>query len=556
MLRPADAAGNVGFEDLQRSVYVVLAYNDLDKMAGNFGFKEGELKTDAVTRMKAYKGVPLGQNEVERLHVLARGGYVYLSMSEPLLRRVRAVPLLSGTLSPAQKQAFSAADVLVLVKPEVLGGETNELVNLANAEIGKLADPHEKETVKQFVQALAAVRHALIGFRVDNGLGISLLTDFGKDAKEARPFLESLRGSGIADLTSLPEGRAIFAQAFAGDGSKSAVIARILTNFALKNLLESRQITSATDRAAFVSVFGEVWQRLQGSRVAIYLTRDESKLGLFSLVAILDTNDAADLVAELRTLARMAEGKLDLTKKAGEGGVDIVQLIKDLSSEKYQVRASATTRLRLLGEPALAYLERTAANPPDLETSRRAELLIREISAVAAERRKELLTKDLPRFVRPSFSFVAKAETRAGHRVDVVHVKLADKDQVYSKQLQQLFGPDWDKIRLAVHKKQVVALLGSEVELFDQALANLKDGKPGLAASKLAQKAASAQASRPSAAFYVSVESLLGLLNARSRRLEPERLSSLILSADDDTLGLDMFLPIPDIKAINKVRQP
>src|SRR5262249_17914245 len=41
MLRPADAAGNVGFEDLQRSVYVVLAYNDLDKMAGNFGFKEG-----------------------------------------------------------------------------------------------------------------------------------------------------------------------------------------------------------------------------------------------------------------------------------------------------------------------------------------------------------------------------------------------------------------------------------------------------------------------------------------------------------------------------------
>src|SRR5207237_3412695 len=141
-----------------------------------------------------------------------------------------------------------------------------------------------------------------------------------------------------------------------------------------------------------------------------YLTSDESKLGLFSLVAILDTQDAEKFLAEMRTLAKIADGTLDLTKETATPAIDMVQLVKDLSAAKYQVRASATTRLRLVGEPALSYLEKAAANPPDLETARRAQLLVKEISAVAAERRKELLAKDLPTYVRPTFPFTHKAE--------------------------------------------------------------------------------------------------------------------------------------------------
>ena len=50
--------------------------------------------------------------------------------------------------------------------------------------------------------------------------------------------------------------------------------------------------------------------------------------------------------------------------------------------------------------------------------------------------------------------------------------------------MQQLLGPEWDKVRLVLAGNQIVVLLGSEVELFDAALTNVKDGKPGLAASK------------------------------------------------------------------------
>ncbi len=282
----------------------------------------------------------------------------------------------------------------------------------------------------------------------------------------------------------------------------------------MKQFLENRQITSATDRPAFVGVFDEVWQRLQASRVGIYLTRDESKSGLFSIVAILDTQDAKTFLASMRTLAKIADGTLDLTKTVAGEEINIDQWIKDLSSEKYQVRASATTRLRLLGEPALAYLEKAAATPPDLETSRCAQLLIREISAVAAERRKELLTKDLPRYVRPTFTFVTQAETRGGLPIDIVHVKLQNKDQLASGQMKQLFGPDWDKLRLAVHGQQVVVLLGSELDLFEAALTNLKEAKDGLASSNLTAGYDKARPKNATSIFYLSLNNMLALVRA------------------------------------------
>ena len=160
---------------------------------------------------------------------------------------------------------------------------------------------------------------------------------------------------------------------------------------------------------------------------------------------------------------------------------------------------------------------KAAANPPDLETARRAQLLIKEIRAVVAERRRELLAKDLPRFVHPTFAFVAGAEQRAGMPVDIIHIKLAEKDRLAAGPMAQLFGPDWDKLRLAVHGQHVAVLLGSDLDLLDAALVNLKEGKAGLAGSKTLEGFAKLQANQAAAAFHVSVDRLLGLVNARRR---------------------------------------
>src|SRR5207253_11393131 len=137
---------------------------------------------------------------------------------------------------------------------------------------------------------------------------------------------------------------------------------------------------------------------------------DESKLGLFSMVAILDVLDAPQFIADMRVLSKMAEGKLDPSTKNTEETIDVPKLASDLGSDVYRVREAATTRLRLLGEPALPYLEKVLESA-DLETSRRAKRLKQQIGAVAAERRKELLVKDPSKMIHPQLAFVPQAET-------------------------------------------------------------------------------------------------------------------------------------------------
>ena len=544
LLRPEDAKNAVGLGDLEESLYGVFAFTDLDEMAGNFGFAKGDLKLDQITKVKL-ANPPFGR------YVLARGKHIYLAMKEAPLARLRKAPTVGADLSKERRRTFDATDVVVHLSTRAMDQDWLALIKTIETEFDKVDDPQEKKQVAGFLKALESLRYGLIGVRVDQGLALHFLTAFPKERNdEVQEFLKTFRTQGEASLKGLPEGRVVAAQTYVGAGGKNALFARVFFNFLLKNLLETKQITSALDRPAFVGVFSEVWQRLEGSRIAAYLTQDESKRGLFSLVAILDAQDAQKFLGEMRTLARIADGTLDPVKQ-GEGAIDIPALIKDLSDNKYAVRASATTRLRLIGEPALAHLAKVLLDPPDLETSRRAQLLHKEISAVAAQRRKELLASDLPRYVRPTFAWVAKAETRAGLPVDIVHIKLSERDQPAAKQMQQFFGPEWDRMRLTVIGRQVIVLLGSEVELLDAALTNVKEGRAGLAASKVLGKM---PASGATASFHLSVETLVGLVTAQQRPVVPARLTSFALTVQESGLQVDLFVPTADVKVMGKER--
>ena len=361
LLRPDNVATPVGMDDLNNSLYIALAFTDLDKMAGNFGFAKEELKRNALAKVKV-------ANSNFAQFVLAQGNHLFLAATAAPLERLRNVQSLKSALSAEQRRTFADKDVLLHINPKALGVETTELANALAEELGKTADPQEKESGAQLMKALASLRFALGGMRVDQGLALTLLTDFpaDKDAP-ARTFLAGLRGTGSADLKGLPQGNVLAAQAYAGNSAKNAILARTVVNLLLRDVLEAKHITSPTDRPAFAGVFNEVWQRLRGSRTAVYLVPPEKQLGMFSAIAILDTDDSTKFLADLRTLAKIADGTLDLTQKTPIPEMDFEQLIKDLSAGKYQVRASATLRLRLVGEPALPYLEKAAANPPDLE---------------------------------------------------------------------------------------------------------------------------------------------------------------------------------------------
>src|SRR5205823_12317845 len=125
----------------------------------------------------------------------------------------------------------------------------------------------------------------------------------------------------------------------------------------------------------------------------------------------------------------------------------INKLIEDLGARRFQVRDSATAKLLLAGEQVLPYLEK-GIKSKDLETSRRCERIEGEIVQAAEDRRKELLSGNLTRTVKPSFVFLEKMEKLEGFEFYNLGVKLKKDDAAIAPQLRQLMGPDWARVRL------------------------------------------------------------------------------------------------------------
>jgi hypothetical protein len=536
--------------NIEQLLVAVVPFKDRDRIAANFGFKEGALKPDQLAKGK---GENFGQ------FFYARGKHLIFGNNEKAVASVAKGKPLGAELPAGRRKSLNESDLLLHVNPPSLGKEWKDFLTQMEASLGKSGEKEEQNLIRLYMKGLAEIRHGFAAVRLDGGVGISFLAMFPREGKgAAQQFLKLVAGGGSpSKLDGLPQGNILACGAAGGDGSKNALVAKVFLNTLLLYAGDNMRVLTAPERASYVGVFTEVWQRLRGSRVALYQNRDARRLGHFSLVAILDTDNADKFITDMKELAHIAEGKsIDLTtaKARDIEGAKIEAMVRDLGNRRFRVRQAATTKLRLLGEPALAYLDK-AIRSDDLEVSRRARDLRDQIEQATAQRRKDLLSKDLPKLVKPTYVFVARAETRGGCKVHIVNAKLTGKDVEVAPQLKELFGPDWDKIRLAVRGKQVVALVGSDVALLDEALANLKDSKPGLAASK--GLTAFARQIHPDRRFeaHFSLERFLVLMkgpqnNQPADQKEDQPLTSLALTLEPDHVQLDVRVATTDIKAM------
>src|SRR5262249_20327827 len=125
-------------------------------------------------------------------------------------------------------------------------------------------------------------------------------------------------------LHGLPDGNVIFAQASSGDASNEKLLAKALFSFLLEDLLIREKLVAQVDRLQYLGIFHEVWSRLEGHRIAVYQNANESKEGLFTAIAVLDTSDAPAFLKEMQTLAKMATAdSLDWSKKEVQEEIDI-----------------------------------------------------------------------------------------------------------------------------------------------------------------------------------------------------------------------------------------
>jgi hypothetical protein len=110
-------------------------------------------------------------------------------------------------------------------------------------------------------------------------------------------------------------------------------------------------------------------------------------------------------------------------------------------------------------------------------------------------------------------------------------------------------------VRLAVHGKQVVVLLGSDVALLDEALANLKDDKAGLAARKELSAFHRQAGVERKIELHVSVERFLALVSDPALVPGPlakvgTGLSSFALGVAPNDVRLDLWVPARELRVI------
>src|SRR5262249_56836567 len=124
----------------------------------------------------------------------------------------------------------------------------------------------------------------------------------------------------------------------------------------------------------------------------------------------------------------------------------------------------------------------------------------------------------------------------------------------FSAALKDFFGPEWDRLRLAVTGKQVIVLFGSELALLDQAVGNVRAGNPGLERS--AAIAEFRKRADPGRRLELHLalgrgQALLAPADGLPKDFKPGgKCSSVSLRTGQAELGVDLWVPaeaVPDV---------
>jgi hypothetical protein len=492
--------------------------------------------------------------------LVVRGNYLCLGLSDAPLKRLTNESL---AVSADEKKQFGDSDLLLYLGKRAWPMLWGDYLTRLDGYFGRRKDEEERKVGRQFIKGLRATEHSFIGARVDDGVRLksNMVFDVKKD-KDASAMLEMLKaGTNRSSVKGLPDGRALAALGWAGDGSKAGILTKLFFDVFLEGPLPGQlndlPIFASTDYPSVVAVTHNLSQQLKGVRVGLYHNLNEKELGLFSAVAIIDTADGPAFLKEIRTLSKIANlTEADLKLPETQKFVDLEKLANDLNSGMYTVRQSAATRLLLIGSPALPHLQKVIDKPASLEQKRRAEGIKTDIDRAAEQGRKDLLMpKEMPRTLRANFAIALNVEKRSGTPIDVLKMSFNTKNEALLKQVQQLLGPNWDKLRLALVGDQLIVFMGSDVAMLDQTIANLKAGKNGLDGSKLFAGFDKRADKSRTVEMHGSAQGFLGLLASEWKLpaklfRDPPMLTSFAISFETDRLLIDLWVPTRELRTM------
>ncbi len=535
---------------------IVFSPSNFAEVAKRYGVSQQELESGKVIRSRKSPGqrnfvLPSGNP-----FVLGRDKQMYLIATKLLGKTITQSKSLRTTFTKRQIEFCEDADILLSYNPTKTGftmigrGLSRDLKKQAKQE--KL--PQMKQTLLQSAKLIEAVNLVLARAQVNDGVNVRFSASFDqKSKKAAREFLELLRaGKSPSSVAYLPKGNVLVAQAFRANGVAAAMILPRLGKEFWIGWFSPRGLFSRADLPIFEGVFEEVVGRLQGFRTGLYLTDDPDK-GLVSGIAILKPENAQKFLSAMKEIAQIADGSnLKLKKQKTEKGLDVDQLIQDLSSPRYRRRASARLKLQLLGSKAVPYLKK-ATKSTDPETARVARQMLENIEDRLELARRQFKGQNPLKKIRTTLALIPNVEERLGYQVSVLRLKLANANTMVTKQLVSFLGPEWENIRLAVHENKIVMLVGSDTKLFDQTLRNLKEDNRGLATEKSLARFSKLTKNDRHFELHISAPNLSRLSGRKPRNRtaivnNPFPLTSGSLGLGTEHLQLDIRVPVEEIR--------
>jgi hypothetical protein len=445
-----------------------------------------------IEKLKSGKSIATEKNG-KRFHRLV-DGYVYISMYEGLFKFTQKRGNLTKQLPASRVKALKDSDVLAVFSSRTQNDQIDWFQDRTVTWLkqNRDADEEEKKIVSQLFEALSKATHLSISMRVDEGLVFNTDLFFDeKDDKEIRKLMAALNpNENSATLAGLPKGDVLLANAGAANGARSLPALSILSRELYRGWLHPsiRKLDKAgflnqSQRMQFAGIFGEVYQQFDGFRFAMYRNPDPANHGMVSIVGIADVGKPAEFITDMQQLASFVNGTglnpVGDDKFEGPTPKTIAKLIEELGDRSFRKRHSATTRLIIIGEPALTQVGK-AMRSTSREVARRAQIIEKRIQAAIKESRSTQIKANLITKAQPKFIFFPNQETRQGKSVHLVELKTKETAEL-RVQLRMIFGPKWQHIRLVPLQDKVVFLLGSNVELLDQTLKNIATKQPGLA---------------------------------------------------------------------------
>jgi hypothetical protein len=462
--------------DKNVTIGAVLAPRDLAEVARAYKVTVEDLKKGGVHKVPGKNAGPFpvdfGTDQAG-----FRAGYVYLTSKEKATAALMKARTLRQALPAARQRRLDAADLLMYYGPALFQMEQKRLAREVEKP-GKASVEDEAE--RRLQRFFLEVRNVLAAARLDDGLGVDLSVGFDPKGPQSPAVLKAIADTGRStNLAGLPDSeRLVGAFAAVGLGAQDPPPPLRVLAGDLWSVLKKASGLPNADATLVRRLFGDLYGRVRLARLALYQCSEPHRCGQLAAVAILEV-DNPELF--LKDVARwVPAGKVEqLAPKAAANKAEIEKLIADLGADDFAKRQAAGARLKEIGEAALPYLEK-AEQSSDAEVRRRAGELLRTHRTAGDRRKQELVKGLLGKAFRPTFTLQLNAEKQAGADVHLLGVRFEDKDNAYPAALADLFGPQWNRLRLAVVGKRVVVLLGSDLPLLEQAIANVRDGKPGL----------------------------------------------------------------------------